>query len=78
MTSQDNSSGELKTLIRKLYKEIAFWLLSPIVGGSIVLYYGGKLDGMILVGALACWGMAAFGFWTIRKTKKRMHSGDDV
>ena len=63
-------SDEQKTIIKKLYREILFWVLFPIMVILILLLLGKDLNNNLLIGALLCFTIPLIGIWAIYRAKK--------
>lgn len=61
---------EQKIIIKKLYREILFWVMFPIMVILILFFLGKDLNNNLLIGAFLCFTIPLIGIWVIYRAKK--------
>ena len=62
---------EQKIIIKKLYREILFWVIFPIMVILILLFLGKDLNNNLLIGALLFFTIPLIGIWAVYRAKRK-------
>jgi len=80
MKDQPPKNQELKEQeenIKKAWRLIPFWFLFPIIGGAIIIAFGGNLNTQFIVGTILLFAGGVLAIWIIYKVKRQISSKEN-